>query len=467
MFSNFNATDNIVSAAAYIFAKDTDGSYLILCGRRSGNDPRHQGGYYDVPVGMREMGETPQQTARRETLEETGIAIPVNMFRFIEKQTWGGGRAGSNFLVILDKPLRIGQGDTEHDDTRWLPVDKVHTLRWAYGMDSVIDRYYGQFITNNTQGRKTTMTEKQLSRLISETISNVISEGHYELYGYGTNYPKIIQHAIDTNATNLEDYDNQEREALKILRQKGEVGQNHHPQATVYNNGENTPVSNASIDASFYKYGDNSDQILANMRENKDANCKKISRRQLNKLISESIMRVLSESFASRKLDVMARQHGGVRKGRDGAWAWIDGRYSIPISYLTDDMIADDVIDASKGPRSAIYFNDGTAVQITDLDGVRNLVRQFDSNAEANGRYSSDIADRKYVPTTEKGKQAANIRRSLAWANKLKGQQETPGNWRAKQNWDKYSRNVRPKVNDVYNKRAEFDDNDLTAYGAM
>ena len=43
---------------------------------------------------------------------------------------------------------------------------------------------------------------------------------------------------------------------MKILRQKGEVGQNHHPQATVYNNGENTPVSNASIDASFYKYGD-------------------------------------------------------------------------------------------------------------------------------------------------------------------------------------------------------------------
>lgn len=163
---------NIVSAAAYIFAKNTNGEWCVLCGKRSGNNPHHQGGLYDVPVGMREYNEDIADTARRETYEEAGINIPKNQFRFIEEQPWGNGvNVGSNFLVILDSCLPIGKGDWEHEGFMWLPVNQVGQYSWAYGMGSVIVKFYKQFVD---QKQRPTISESKLRQIVENTIRELL-----------------------------------------------------------------------------------------------------------------------------------------------------------------------------------------------------------------------------------------------------------------------------------------------------
>lgn len=163
--------DNIVSAAAYIFAKDNNGEWCILCGKRSGNNPRHQGGLFDVPLGMREQGEDIANTARRETHEETGLNLPLSQFRFIEKEPWGDGiHVGSNFLVILNSCPEIGNGDWEHEGFTWMPISEVNQHRWAFGMDGVINKYYTQFVNEK---ERLTMSESKLRKIIRDSIIKV------------------------------------------------------------------------------------------------------------------------------------------------------------------------------------------------------------------------------------------------------------------------------------------------------
>ena len=68
----------------------------------------------------------------------------------------------------------------------------------------------------------------------------------------------------------------------------------------------------------------------------------KVNESQLHQIIRESVMRIfkkkINEAFKSPKLDAMARQHGGIRKGGYGFY----GGNEFPISDLTDDMVGDE-----------------------------------------------------------------------------------------------------------------------------
>jgi len=139
-------TDNIVSAATFLFAPNDDGVWCVLCGRRSGHDPRYKGGLFDVPCGMREDDEDIVNTALRETYEEAGIHLSGGDIKFIEKQPWGNGKIGSNFLGIFDECLPIGSGDFEHDFFKWLPVGDVGKYKWVYGMDSKVLDLFDRFV---------------------------------------------------------------------------------------------------------------------------------------------------------------------------------------------------------------------------------------------------------------------------------------------------------------------------------
>lgn len=142
-----NGKQNIVSAACYLFAPNENNQMCILCGRRSGNDIRHKGGLFDVPVGMIEQGETPIQTAIRELQEEAGITLSTNLLEFYDYQSWGNGspNAGSNFYAVLDGCIKIGNGDFEHDFFTWLPIKEISNYKWAFGMDKKIMEIYTSF----------------------------------------------------------------------------------------------------------------------------------------------------------------------------------------------------------------------------------------------------------------------------------------------------------------------------------
>ena len=90
-------------------------------------------GLWAVPGGALELGETLQQGAEREILEETGVAIrarePVCAFDFFERD--GDGRIRFHF-VIVDVAADYIRGDVKGADdaleARWLAPEDLEGL---------------------------------------------------------------------------------------------------------------------------------------------------------------------------------------------------------------------------------------------------------------------------------------------------------------------------------------------------
>ena len=90
-------------------------------------------GLWAVPGGSLELGETLQQGAEREILEETGVAIrarePIYAFDFFERD--GDGRIRFHF-VIVDLAADYVAGDVQGADdaleARWLAPEDLEGL---------------------------------------------------------------------------------------------------------------------------------------------------------------------------------------------------------------------------------------------------------------------------------------------------------------------------------------------------
>ncbi|WP_328771736.1 NUDIX hydrolase [Streptomyces sp. NBC_00286] len=76
--------------ASVVVARDSDGLVALL----SAHFPRHDGEFLFLPGGRREDGESPEQCARRELLEEAGITAVV----------W---RSLGSYAITLDSAARV------------------------------------------------------------------------------------------------------------------------------------------------------------------------------------------------------------------------------------------------------------------------------------------------------------------------------------------------------------------------
>lgn len=98
---------------------------------RRGIDPSR--GLWAVPGGRLELGETLQQGAEREILEETGIAIqarqPVYAFDFFERDI--DGRLRFHYVIVdvaADYLSGEAKGADDALEARWLTVEELDIL---------------------------------------------------------------------------------------------------------------------------------------------------------------------------------------------------------------------------------------------------------------------------------------------------------------------------------------------------
>jgi ADP-ribose pyrophosphatase len=99
---------------------------------RRGKPPAE--GFWAIPGGCVEIGETLQQAAQREIFEETGVSIragePVFAFELIEREADGGIRF---HYVVVDLMGDYLNGDlrpsTDASDARWVSAVELSRLR--------------------------------------------------------------------------------------------------------------------------------------------------------------------------------------------------------------------------------------------------------------------------------------------------------------------------------------------------
>jgi 8-oxo-dGTP diphosphatase len=95
---------------------------LLLC-KRQPNGPL--GGYWSVPCGAVEEGETPVEAAQRELMEETEIILDPNLLNKVT--TFPGHDGGTFYLYVYDAPDFLAP-----------VIDYEHT-EWGYFRFSVLE----------------------------------------------------------------------------------------------------------------------------------------------------------------------------------------------------------------------------------------------------------------------------------------------------------------------------------------
>lgn len=129
-----------VSVSCYIYCNDS-----ILVAKRGSTAPSNPD-KWNVPVGMIDGNETPEQAMVREIREETGLDVSPSQLEYMGTQEWGDGiNNGKNYRVILDgecSDYHIGEGDGECSKYQWVNISDTDEYDWAFGMGELIKEYY-------------------------------------------------------------------------------------------------------------------------------------------------------------------------------------------------------------------------------------------------------------------------------------------------------------------------------------
>ena len=91
--------------------------------------------YWDFPKGIVEAGEDPLEAAKRELLEESGLANPKFKWgnEFIETERYSYGKIARYYLAeVASEKISITEnpvsGRREHDEYRWVTYDEASKL---------------------------------------------------------------------------------------------------------------------------------------------------------------------------------------------------------------------------------------------------------------------------------------------------------------------------------------------------
>jgi 8-oxo-dGTP diphosphatase len=104
-------------------------------------------GYWSLPGGLVETGESLDEAVRREILEETGLRVkPLEMFEVFERiMRDARGRVEYHYL-LFDYVCKVTGGKLRAGDdvarVKWVPRDRLGDYQMTEGTREVIERAY-------------------------------------------------------------------------------------------------------------------------------------------------------------------------------------------------------------------------------------------------------------------------------------------------------------------------------------
>ena len=114
------------------------------------NLKKSQGGLWEFPGGKIEENEMPEETAIRETYEETGYDFPAKEFELFTVETDPKlcNKAHVTLMYVHILNQREVENyvdkdwlpfDRESEEVKWIPVDEISKYNWAFGHDKIIN----------------------------------------------------------------------------------------------------------------------------------------------------------------------------------------------------------------------------------------------------------------------------------------------------------------------------------------
>jgi 8-oxo-dGTP diphosphatase len=94
-------------------------------------------GYWEFPGGKCEPGETPAEAARRECLEETGLAVVVGSLRRVIDHVYPHGHVRLYFYDCV--PSDPGAEPSSGSGCRWAPAAELREYRFPEANEPILD----------------------------------------------------------------------------------------------------------------------------------------------------------------------------------------------------------------------------------------------------------------------------------------------------------------------------------------
>lgn len=111
---------------------ENNGAYLLL---KRAPYMKYQGGYWSVCAGTIEQGETPEQAAVREAMEETKLSVKI-VRTGKEFETIVGDRKLTVFSVLAIAESRNVIIDSEHSEFKWIKPQEL----WDYRIVPLLEK---------------------------------------------------------------------------------------------------------------------------------------------------------------------------------------------------------------------------------------------------------------------------------------------------------------------------------------
>lgn len=132
-----------VAVSNFVFAKNNLGTWCILANKRGAGTPDYSG-FWNVPCGYLDFGETVEEAAQRETFEETNVFVKkedIQLFHINSDPSSNRQNVVFSFKSIMGDccdNIRLSMEESEKnevDEIKWIPLEEVGDYKWAFDHD--------------------------------------------------------------------------------------------------------------------------------------------------------------------------------------------------------------------------------------------------------------------------------------------------------------------------------------------